>query len=149
MRKTTAMLLAVLGLSLGSILALTATVGAQGSTNGTITISSQSVAVGVGVTWGDGVLTYHGKKYPVSVNGLSVVDLGVSKISASGKVTNLKKLEDFDGNYAAAGAGAAVGGGAGTAALKNQNGVEITLTATTKGVKFALGGGGVEMKLKK
>src|SRR5678815_912170 len=87
MRKTTAMLLAVLGLSLGSILALTATVGAQGSTNGTITISSQSVAVGVGVTWGDGVLTYHGKKYPVSVNGLSVVDLGVSKISASGKVT--------------------------------------------------------------
>jgi hypothetical protein len=149
MRKKTMMLLAVLGLGLASLYALTSIATAQGSTDGTITISSRSVAVGVGVTWGDGVLTYRGKKYPVSVSGLSVVDLGVSKISARGEVHNLKKLEDFDGNYAAAGAGATVGGGAGAAALKNQNGVEVTLTATTKGVKFALAGGGVEMKVKK
>jgi len=118
------------------------------STDGTVTITSKSVAVGVGVTWGDGVLTYQGKKHSFSVSGLSVVDVGASKISAKGKVTHLQKLADFTGNYVAAGAGAAVGGGAGTAVLKNQNGVEMTLTATTTGVKFALGGGGVEVKLK-
>ena len=148
MRKTM-LLLAALGLGLTFFLASTTTTPAQSNTDATVTITSKSVAVGIGVSWGDGVLTYRGKKYPFSVEGLSVVDLGVSKVSAKGKVHNLKKLEDFDGNYAAAGAGAAVGGGAATAALKNQNGVEMTLSATTKGVKFALAGAGVEMKVKK
>ena len=34
-------------------------------------------------------------------------------------------------------------------ALKNQNGVEMALIATTQGVKFALGGAGVTIKFKK
>jgi hypothetical protein len=34
------------------------------------------------------------------------------------------------------------------AALKNHNGVEMKLTATTAGVKFALAGAGVTVKLK-
>lgn len=146
--KKVLLLLVALGFGLTAVLASTTPTPAQSDTEGTITLSSKSVAVGVGVSWGDGTLTYRGKKHTFTVSGLSVVDVGVSKISARGKVHNLKKLEDFDGNYAAAGAGAAVGGGAATAALKNQNGVEVTLTATTKGVKFSLGGGGVEMKLK-
>jgi hypothetical protein len=67
----------------------------------------KSGAIGVGVSWGDGVLEYRGKKYPFTVEGLSVLDLGVSKVSAQGTVTNLKNLEDFNGNYALA----ATGGG--------------------------------------
>jgi hypothetical protein len=101
------------------------------------------------VSWGDGVLEYRGQKYPFSVDGLSLLDLGVSKVTAQGKVENLKKLEDFNGNYVLAGAGAATGGGAGVAALKNQNGVEIALTATAQGVRFALPKGGMNVKLKK
>lgn len=147
MRKTM-LLLAVAGLGVATLLFPIASAQSQGATTGKVTLSSKSVAVGVGVSWGDGVLEYQGKKYPFTVNGLSVVDLGVSKVSARGEVKNLKKLEDFNGNFVAAGAGAAVGGGAGAAALKNQNGVEMTLTATTKGVKLALGGGGVDVKLK-
>ncbi len=141
-------LLAAMGLGLSVLVFSTTGVPAQGGTTGKVTIESKSIAVGVGVSWGDGVLEYQGKKYPFSVTGLSVVDLGVSRVTARGDVKNLKKLEDFNGNYVAAGAGATVGGGAGAAAMKNQNGVEMTLTATSKGVKFTLAGGGVDVKLK-
>ena len=148
MHRTTA-ILAAAGLFAVSLVAGTSAIWAQGSTTGKVTLASKSVAVGVGVSWGDGVLEYRGKKYPFTVEGLSVVDLGVSKINARGNVKNLKKLDDFAGNYTAAAAGGTLGGGAGVAALKNQNGVEMDLTATTKGVKFALAGAGVTITLKK
>jgi hypothetical protein len=48
----------------------------------------------------------------------------------------------------AAAAGAVVGGGAGAAAMRNQNGVELVLTATAQGVRFAIPAGGVDIKLK-
>lgn len=147
MRRRTA-ILAVAVVGLVSLVVGIASISAQGATSGKVSIESKSVAIGIGVSWGEGTLEYKGKKYPFSVEGLSVVDLGVSKVSARGDVTNLKKVEDFSGTYTAAGAGATVGGGMAVAALKNQNGVEMKLTATTQGVKFALAGAGVTVKLK-
>jgi hypothetical protein len=147
MHRATA-ILTVAGLFLVSLVAGTSSISAQGATTGKVSLESKSVAIGVGVSWGDGVLEYQGKKYPFTVEGLSVIDLGVSKVSASGDVKNLKKVEDFAGNYTAAGAGAAVGGGAGAAAMKNQNGVEMNLVATTQGVKLTLAAAGVSIKLK-
>ena len=147
MRRARAFL-AVAGFGLAFLVVGMAAVSAQNATTGKVTIESKSVAVGVGVSWGDGTLEFRGKKYPFTVQGLSVVDLGVSKVSAQGDVTNLKKVEDFAGTYTAAGAGGTVGGGMAVAALKNQNGVEMKLTATTQGVKFALAGAGVTIKLK-
>jgi len=147
MRKT-AKVLTMFGLSMASLVIVVSMTAGQGATTGKITLESKSIAVGVGVSWGDGVLEYQGKKYPFSVSGLSVVDLGISKATARGDVANLKKLEDFSGNYVAAAAGATIAGGASAVALKNQNGVEMTLTATTQGVKLALAGAGVTIKLK-
>ena len=115
--------------------------------DGTIELHGGSVAAGVGFTWESGSLMFHGKKYPVSVTGLDVVDIGATKVSATGKVYNLKKLEDFDGTYASLGAGAALGGGVGTASMKNQNGVQIDLDSTTEGAKLTLAAGGVSMKV--
>jgi hypothetical protein len=77
-----------------------------------------------------------------------VGDVGVANISASGKVFDLKKLEDFNGNYTAATAGATIGGGGAAAILKNQNGVKIELLSTTQGVKIAIAAEGVKMKIK-
>ncbi len=114
----------------------------------TLRLSGGSVAAGVGVSWASGTLTYKGKDYPVNVKGLSVGDVGVTKIEASGSVYNLAKLDDFDGNYTAVGAGLTAAGGASGVAMKNQNGVTVNLVSTTQGVKVALGAGGVEMKLK-
>ena len=116
--------------------------------SGTVTIESKSVALGVGVSWGDGKLSYQGKTHTFSVKGISVVDVGIAKVSARGKVFHLKKLADFAGTYAAAQAGAAVGGGMSVAALRNQNGVVLELTSTQTGVKFTLAGEGIEVKLK-
>jgi hypothetical protein len=91
---------------------------------------------------------YQGQEHPFSISGLSVVDLGISKVSATGDVFNLKKLSDFSGNYVATQAGAALGGGAGAIAMKNQNGVVMQLTGTGTGVKLTLAPKGVEVKLK-
>jgi hypothetical protein len=116
--------------------------------SGTVTIESKAVALGVGVSWGDGKLHYKGKTYPFSVKGLSVIDLGVSKVSARGKVYHLNKVEDFSGNYAAAQAGAAVGGGMAVIALKNQNGVVMELSSTQTGVRLTAAGEGIDVKIK-
>ena len=148
MRKKT-VLLTVLGLGTAFLVAASGTAPAQSDTSGKVTLESKSVAVGIGVSWGDGTLEYRGKKYPFTVDGLSVLDLGVAKVSARGEVQNLKKMEDFSGTYALVGAGAGAGGGAGAAVLKNQNGVEMALTATGQGVKLSVAHGGVGVKLKK
>ena len=116
--------------------------------SGTVTVESKSVALGVGVSWGDGKLHYKGKTHTFSVKGLSVLDLGVSKVSARGKVYHLNKVEDFSGTYAASEAGAAVGGGMSVVALKNQNGVVLELSSTQTGVKLTAAGEGIEIKIK-
>jgi hypothetical protein len=148
MRRVT-MFLTVLAFGLALRVAARDIAFSQGDTSGKVTLESKSIAVGVGVSWGDGVLEYRGKKYPFTVEGLSVLDLGVAKVSAQGTVTNLKKLEDLNGNYVLAATGGAVGGGAGVAALENQNGVEMALTATGQDVKLSIAQGGVAFKLKK
>ena len=123
---------------------------AEGKTpDATLRLSGGSVAAGVGVSWGSGTLTYKDKQYPVDVKGLSVGDVGITKIEASGKVYNLKNLDDFNGNYTAVGAGAAAAGGASAAVMKNQNGVTVELVSTTQGLKFAIAAAGVDVKLKK
>jgi hypothetical protein len=114
----------------------------------TVRLSGGSIAAGIGFSWGSGTLTYKGKEHEISVKGISAGDVGATKVEASGKVYNLKDLKDFEGNYTGVGAGATVAGGGSVVTMRNQNGVTIDLTATTQGVKVALGGGGVEMKLK-
>jgi len=134
-------------LMLGVLLAAVSA-GAQETPAGKVAIESKSVAVGIGVTWGDGKLTYQGQDHAFTVNGLSVVDVGVSKVSTTGNVYHLKKLSDFAGNYAAAEAGAALGTGKSAVAMRNQNGVVMELTSTKTGIQFTLAPKGVEVKLK-
>ena len=129
-------------------LGLTVARAADKTPDATLALHAGSVAIGLGVSWGGGTLTYQGKDYPISVSGLSVGAVGASSIEASGKVYNLKNLSDFNGNYTAAMAGGAVAGGGGVVTMKNQNGVMVDLVATTQGVSFALGAAGVDMKIK-
>ena len=121
----------------------------EGKPDATLRLSGKSVAAGIGFSWGKGTLTYKGKDYPVSVKGLSLGKVGISGVTASGKVHNLKSLQDFDGNYTAAGAGITLAGGGTAIAMKNQNGVRVVLHATTRGVDLTIGGAGVDMAIKK
>ncbi|MGZ3592879.1 MAG: DUF1134 domain-containing protein [Syntrophales bacterium] len=113
----------------------------------TLELSQGQVGLGIGFSWGSGTLTYQGKKYPVKVEGISVIDVGITKAKAAGKVYNLKKLLDFNGNYTAATAEGTLGGGAGATTMNNQNGVVINLVTTTQGINLKLAPSGVSLKL--
>ncbi len=115
----------------------------------TLQLRSGSVAAGVGVSWGHGTLTYRGKQYPVSVNGLSLGKVGITKVTASGDVYHLKSLRDFSGNYTSAQADITLAGGHSGVTMKNQNGVILHVRATSKGVDLTIGASGVDIKLKK
>jgi hypothetical protein len=133
---------------LGCFGVMTLALAADPPPSGTVKITSKAIAIGVGVTWGDGQLTYQGKTVPFSVEGLSVVDLGITDITSSGEVFNLNKLSDFSGNYVAGEAGAAIASGPTDTVMKNQNGVVVRLHGTQKGARLTLAAAGVTLKLK-
>ena len=47
-------------------------------------MESKSIAAGIRITWGNGKLTFKGKDYPI--DGLTLVDFGSSKASATGGI---------------------------------------------------------------
>jgi hypothetical protein len=114
----------------------------------TLKLSGGSVAAGIGFSWGSGTLTYKGKSYPISVNGLSLGKVGITGATATGEVYNLKRLQDFDGHYNAAGVGMTIAGGGTAAAMKNQNGVRVIVNSTNRGLDVTIGGSGVDMRVK-
>jgi len=114
----------------------------------TITLSGGAVAVGVGYTWGNGELQFQGKKYPFSIDGLSIVDVGAARIQGVGAVYYLKNPEQFAGNYVAAGLGVTVAGGGSVLTMQNQNGVVIHLHSTQQGLKFNLSADGISIRMK-
>jgi hypothetical protein len=44
-----------------------------------VSLESKSIAAGIGVTWGEGKLNFKGKDHPFSIDGLTVVDIGIIK----------------------------------------------------------------------
>ena len=127
----------------------TIAVAAQGpKPSGKVSIESTSIAAGIGVSWGDGKLNFKGKTLPFSVDGLSLVDWGISKASAVGDVYNLTDVSKFGGNYVAAEAGFALAGGMGGMVLRNQNGVVIHLRSVSQGAKLQLGPSGLKITMK-
>ena len=127
---------------------LTVALAADPAPSGSVTISSTAVAAGIGVSWGDGKLTYQGRTHAFSVDGLSVADLGIASVSSSGEVFNLTKLSDFSGNYTAGESGIAIAAGANDTIMKNQNGVVIRLHGTQQGGRLTLAIAGVKLQLK-
>jgi len=115
----------------------------------TVKISEGSVAVGIGWSWGKGELTFAGKTHKFKVEGLSVAEVGVTKAEADGSVYNLKKLEDFNGIYAAAATEGTAGKGAGVSSLRNDKGVVINLKSETKGANIKVAAQGIKLTLEK
>jgi hypothetical protein len=116
--------------------------------SGKVTIQSTAIAAGVGVTWGDGKLSFKGKDYPFSIDGLTLVDWGISRVNATGDVYNLDDVAKFGGTYVAAEAGLTLVGGVGGMVLRNQNGVVLHVRSTSQGARLQLGTSGLSIKLK-
>jgi hypothetical protein len=142
-RLTVSVLVFVITLSLYGL------VFAQETPDATLNLTEGQVAVGIGWSWGDGVLTLKEKDYPFKVSGLSVGEVGITEAKADGEVYHLKRLSDFNGTYIGVKAEGTAGMGAGSAKLQNEHGVLIQLRSKTKGVNFAVAPGGVKLTLQK
>jgi len=131
-----------------AVFATTAMSGESATPSGNVSIQSRSIAVGVGVSWGDGRLRFKGKDYPFTINGLSLVDFGISRATASGEVYNLTDVAKFPGTYVAAEAGLTLAGGMSGMILRNQDGVVMRIHSTSRGARLQLGTGGLTIALK-
>jgi len=134
--------------ALGCFGLLTVALAADPPPSGTVKMTSKVVAIGIGVSSGEGTLSYQGKSYTFSVDGLSVADVGVSTITSSGEVFYLNKLSDFSGNFTAGEAGIAIAAGPSDTIMKNQNGVVIRLHGTQQGARVTFAAAGVKLQLK-
>lgn len=103
----------------------------------------------IGGSAGSGTLYFHGKRYPLSIGGLSYgFTFGASAISFHGTVSNIRRPSDVAGVYAAGGIGAAVGRGAGAIVLTNQNGAVLSLTGHETGLIVAADLNGLAVTVK-
>lgn len=89
----------------------------------------------IGASGGSGTLTFHGRRYPLSIGGLSAgLVFGASQTYLSGTVTHIRRPSDVAGVYGAAGAGAAVGRGVGGIVLTNEKGAVLRLQGRQTGL---------------
>ena len=88
----------------------------------------------VGGSGGSGTLTFHGKRYGLSIGGISYgFTFGASETRFHGTVSNIHRPSDVSGVYAAGNVGAAVGRGAQAIVLTNQKGAVLSLTGSSVG----------------
>jgi hypothetical protein len=103
----------------------------------------------IGGSGGDGVLTFQGRRYPLSIGGLSYgFTFGASETRLHGTVSNIRRPSDVSGVYVQGGAGAAVGKGAQVVVLTNQNGAVLQLSGEQKGLIVSLDLSGLALSLK-
>jgi hypothetical protein len=143
--------IAILSLAVAVITGFTQAATHHSKPDATLRLSGGGFALGIGVNWGSGTLTYKGKDYPVKVKGLGVGKVGMTSSSAYGEVFNLKHLQDFNGHYdvgAKGTRGVTLGGGKAGTLMSNQAGVIVRISATQQGVNVNVTGGGADMQLK-
>jgi hypothetical protein len=121
--------------------------GAPGPVTGTISMTAQGAAVGVGYTWGDGTLRFGGHSYPFSVQGVTIADVGYSKVVGRGRVYKLHRLQDFSGTYVASTGEATAGNGIGGQILENSNGVQIRIDNVSRGARLQGSADGIKLTL--
>ncbi len=123
-----------------AIIALVAIAGASVSSvahadSGTVRISVFKAGWFIGGSGGSGVLIFHGRRYPLSIGGLSAgLVFGASETHFVGVVTNIFSPYDVAGVYGAAGAGAAIVAGAGAIVLTNEKGAVLSMNGRQIGL---------------
>jgi hypothetical protein len=103
--------------------------------SGTISIEEVKGGWFIGASGGGGVLIFRGRRYPLSIGGLSAgFVFGGSVTTLYGRVSNIWRPSDVAGVYGAAGAGAAIGLGARAIVLQNEKGAVLTLSGRQVGL---------------
>ena len=136
------------------LIALIALLGASVATaayadSGAISIRIYKAGFVIGGSAGSGVLTFQGRRYPLSIGGLSYgFTFGASETRFHGTVSNIRRPSDVEGVYAQAGAGAAAVRGAQAVVLTNQRGAVLTLAGEQSGLIVSLDLSGLALSLK-
>lgn len=132
-----------------AIMALVATASMASAAEGTVNIRIVKAGFIVGGSAGEGVLTFRGRRYPLSIGGLSYgFTFGASETRFHGTVRNIRRPSDVSGVYAQGGAGAAAGVGAQAIVLANQNGAVLELSGEQNGLIVSLDLSGLALSLK-
>jgi hypothetical protein len=116
-------------------------------TTGTVHIKLVKVGFIVGVGGGHGTLTFQGKRYRLSVGGVSLGTIGVARARLVGTAYNLRTAADIAGTYGAASASFAVIGGPKVARLQNEKGVTLEVHGVQLGLEVSLNLGGMTIAL--
>jgi hypothetical protein len=127
---------------------LSGTAAPSHAQTGTVRLHIVKAGFIIGVGGGNGVLYYHGGRYPLSIGGIGIGSLGVAAVDLVGTAANLRSPHDIVGTYAAAGAGATFVGGAQVATLQNEKGVILQVHGAQAGFQISLGLGGMTIALR-
>jgi hypothetical protein len=133
-------LMAMVGASIGS---------AAHADSGRINLTIFKAGWFIGGSGGGGTLYFHGRRYPLSIGGISAgLVFGASKAHLSGFVDNIRSASDVAGVYGAAGAGAALGVGGRAMLLSNSRGARLHLQGGQVGLMVNLDLSGMAISLK-
>ena len=103
----------------------------------------------VGGSGGSGTLFFHGKRYPISIGGLSAgLVFGASETRFHGTVSNIRSPYDVAGVYGAAGAGGAAVVGAQVIVLQNEKGAVLHLSGRQVGLQLNVDLSGLAISVK-
>ncbi|TIQ32468.1 MAG: hypothetical protein E5X48_25685 [Mesorhizobium sp.] len=118
--------------------------------SGSIRFSVYKAAFFIGGAGGEGTLTFHGRRYPISIGGISGgLAFGASKTYFQGTVRHIRRARDVTGVYGAAGGGGALGRGAQVIVMTNDKGAELQLTGRQVGLQVNADLSGMSIALKK
>ena len=143
-RRTIHSLVIALAAALTPMLAMPAV-----AENGTVSFRIAKAGFIVGVGGGNGTLVFRGRRYPLSVGGLSLgATIGASTADLTGRAYNLNQASDIAGTYSAVGAGVVAAGGVSGIRLQNAKGVVLDLHGRNIGLEFNASLSGVEISLR-
>lgn len=144
----------VLG-GLASLLLLPAAAGtalasAAAGNSGRISFRLTRAGFIFGVGGGNGTLTFNGKRYPLSIGGISLgATIGIASADFVGRARHLRRASDVEGTYSAVGAGLAAAGGGSVARLRNSRGVELEVSGKQVGLMASIDLSGLRIRLER
>src|SRR4051794_30874734 len=132
-----------------AICALLGVVSEADAGSGSVRLRIFKAGFVLGGSAGEGTLVFQGRRYPLSIGGLSYgFTFGASETRFRGTVRNIRRPSDVSGVYAQGGAGASVGVGAQVIVLANQKGAVLELAGGQNGLIVSLDLSGLALSLK-
>jgi hypothetical protein len=133
----------------GAALAVGGVTSSAEAAVGSIYLKIVSAGFIFGVSGGEGVLTFNGVQYPLSIGGLSAgLTAGLAGTELVGSATHLTSARDVEGIYSKIGADLSIAGGGSIQRLRNSRGVLLKLHGKQVGFMFSIDLSGMSLSLK-